>query len=101
MKLAFKIRKPTWFDFVQALERAGQVALTAALVLYPASPLLQDILGGTLDVDLAKKAALAGALAGVRFLWRWLLPDFGRSIPVTVPPGVTPSHLTPDAATDA
>lgn len=75
-------RKPTKRDFYQALERAGRAAVVAAVALYPAQTILDNATGTQpIDVDLAKKAALAGLLAGVTFLWRFFLPDLGRSKP--------------------
>lgn len=71
------LRKPTRRDFYQALERAARVFVAAAIAIYP----LDSIIGGPIDVDLAKKAALAGCIAAVSFLWRFFLPDLGRSLP--------------------
>lgn len=99
-------RKPTWFDFAQALERAARAAVVAALALYPAQTILDNVTGTQpIDVDLAKKAATAGIIAGIAFLWRFLLPDLGRSQPAPsahVPAdAATASHLTDAEATEA
>ena len=99
-------RMPTMHDFAQALERAARAAVVAAVALYPAQSILDNVTGTQpIDVDLAKKAATAGIIAGIAFLWRFLLPDLGRSKPAAVafiPAGAeTASHVTPDAATDA
>lgn len=76
------LRKPTRRDFYQALERAGRAFVAAALALYPAQAILNNIDGSApVDVDLAKKAIVAGSTAGIAFLWRFFLPDLGRSLP--------------------
>lgn len=72
-----KFRKPTRRDFYQALERAARAFVAAAIAIYP----IDSIIGAPIDVDLAKKAALAGSIAAVAFLWRFFLPDIGRSLP--------------------
>lgn len=98
-----RLRKPTWFDFVQAIERAGRAAVVAFIGVYPAQSLYEN-LGGTapVDVDLAKKAALAAGMAAIAFLWRWLLPDVGRSrTPADDGVSETASHLTDADATEA
>lgn len=78
----FGFRKPTRRDFYQALERAGRAFVAGVLSLYPAQAILANVDGSAnVDVDLAKKAIVVGCFAAVAFLWRWLLPDFGRSLP--------------------
>lgn len=75
-------RKPTRRDFYQALERAGRAFIVAAVALYPVGNLEGAVFGTeAFDVDLAKKAAVAGSVAALALLWRWLLPDVGRSKP--------------------
>jgi hypothetical protein len=75
-------RKPTKRDFYQALERAARAFVGAALALYPAQAIIENISGTSdVDVDLAKKAIVAGCVAGISFLWRFFLPDLGRSLP--------------------
>mgnify|MGYP003658332424 CR=1 FL=1 len=77
-----KFRKPTRRDFYQALERAGRAFVAATIAIYPAQSIVDQVAGGqSVDVDLAKKAILAGCVAGVSFLWRFFLPDLGRSLP--------------------
>jgi len=97
----FNLRKPTWYDFVQALERAGRAFVAAAIAIYP----IDSIIGAPIDVDLAKKAALAGSVAAVSFLWRFFLLDVGRSKAAPnahIPDdAATPSHLTDAEATEA
>lgn len=70
-------RKPTRRDFYQALERAARAFVAAAVAIYP----VDSVIGSPINVDLAKKAALAGSIAAVAFLWRYFLPDLGRSLP--------------------
>jgi len=78
----FGFRKPTRRDFYQALERAVRAFAGAAVALYPVQAILANIDGSqNIDVDLAKKALIAGSFAAVAFLWRYFLPDFGRSKP--------------------
>lgn len=75
-------RKPTRRDFYQALERAGRAFIVAAVALYPIGNLEGAVFGTeAFDVNLAKKAAVAGSVAALALLWRWLLPDLGRSTP--------------------
>lgn len=77
-----KFRKPTRRDFYQALERAARAFVAAAIAIYPAQSIVDQVSSGAqIDVDLAKKAILAGCVAGVAFLWRFFLPDLGRSLP--------------------
>lgn len=79
---AFQFRKPTRRDLFQALERAVRAFVVAAVALYPIGNLEGAVFGTeAFDVDLAKKAAVAGTVAALAFLWRWLLPDVGRSTP--------------------
>lgn len=111
IRLIPRLRKPTWFDFAQALERAGRAFVVAFIALYPLGNLASSVsewAGGgdvaVIDIELAKKAGVAGLMAAGAFLWRWLLPDVGRSVVATtahVPDGEeTPSHITSDAATN-
>lgn len=99
----FHLRKPTAYDFAQALERAARAFVAAAIAIYPAQEILDNVAGTqAIDVDLAKKAILAGCVAGVAFLWRFLLPDVGRSQPVKTDPSPVTAHPHgSDVATDA
>lgn len=82
MSLFDRFRKPTRRDFYQAAERAARAFVAAALALYPAQAIIANVDGSAnVDVDLAKKAILAGCVAGVAFLWRFFFPDVGRSLP--------------------
>jgi hypothetical protein len=94
----FNLRTPTRYDFVQALERAARAFVAAAIAIYPAQTLIDQVTtGGTIDTDLAVKAILAGSVAAVAFLWRFFLPDFGRSAPDPVAdPAVTAIPLPND-----
>lgn len=88
------------YDFVQGLERAGRAFIAAAIAIYPAQTLVDQVAGGeAIDVDLLKKAIFAGSIAAIALLWRWLLPDVGRSKPdVVADPAVPPSEYpNPDA----
>lgn len=75
-------RKPTRRDFYQALERAARAFAAAAVALYPVQSILDNVDGtAPIDASLARKAIVAGSVAGIAFLWRYFLPDFGRSLP--------------------
>lgn len=78
----FRLRKPTLYDFTQAIERGLRAGAAAFIAIYPAARLLQDETSHNVDSNLLTKAALAGCVALVAFLWRWLFPDIGRSAPV-------------------
>lgn len=101
--LEFRLRKPTWYDAWQGAERAGRVFIGAFVALYPLAALENVVTGSEpFDVDLAKKAALAGSLAVVMFVWRTFLPDVGRSQPVKTSDVPVTSHPHgSDVATDA
>lgn len=97
----FGFRKPTRRDFYQALERAARAFVAATLALYPAQTILENVTGGqSVDVDLAKKAILAGSVAAVSFLWRFLLPDFGRSLPPAAAADNPPNEAVAAAEAD-
>lgn len=75
-------RKPTRRDFYQALERAARAFVAAVLALYPAQSIIENLDGSApIDAALARKAIVAGSIAAVAFLWRYFLPDVGRSLP--------------------
>lgn len=77
-----RLRKPTWYDAWQAGERALRTFIQAFVALYPLAMIYNNALGvAPIDIDLAKKAAIAAGMAAVSFVWRWLLPDVGRSKP--------------------
>lgn len=76
------LRKPTRRDFYQALERAARAFAAAAVALYPVQSIIENVDGSApIDAALAKKAIVAGSIAAVAFLWRYFLPDVGRSLP--------------------
>lgn len=95
----FNLRKPTQYDFQQGLERGGRAFVAAAIAIYPAQNLVDQLSTGQgIDIDLAKKAIFAGTLAVIMLLWRWLLPDVGRSKPdVVADPAVPPDEYPPGA----
>lgn len=102
--LEFRLRKPTWYDVWQGLERAGRVFVGAFIAMYPVAALQTVVFGeAPLDVDLAKKAALAGTISAVQFLWRTFFPEVGRSLPVITADAVvvTTHPHGADVATDA
>lgn len=102
-----RLRKPTWYDAWQGAERAGRVFVGAFIALYPVGMLEESVFsGGAFDVDLAKKAAIAGTIAAVQFAWRTFLPDVLRSKPeLSADPAVDVAghphdHSDDDLATD-
>jgi uncharacterized PurR-regulated membrane protein YhhQ (DUF165 family) len=98
----FNLRKPTAYDFAQALERAARAFVVAALAIYPATALIGDVTSNHINADLATKAIYAGSAAAVAFLWRFFLPDVGRSQPEkTAAVPVTDHPHGSDVATDA
>lgn len=102
MSLKPRLRKPTVYDLAQAIERGLRAGVASFVAIYPAAMLLQDETSHNVDTNLLTKATLAGCVALVAFLWRWLLPDVGRSQPIKTAdvPVLTHPHGS-DVATDA